>query len=203
MGDPTLSAQEAAAAIRSLQDADAMIRRRTAGLMWMIWGLVAPAIFASYGFASAADPQGLWWRLLWLPWAAAGVGATVALWRSAGLAMRTRERPPRAEVAWHVGLFVVLVVGSAVLVQALGAPVSVPAAVLAALGVASMLLGAFGLLARDAVERRASVAAGALLVAAAAACALSGTGAQLHFVVGALASGLAFYGAGVLLAMRG
>jgi hypothetical protein len=170
----------------------------------MLWGLVAPAVFLTYGFAFAHAPGARWLGLLWMPWALAGIVFTATMWRSAALRLDAHARPPRKELAWHVLLFLLAVPGSVALALAMRAPVQPPAVVLGGLGAASMIVGAWGLLSRDRAERSIRVVTGAgLVVAAALEVALAGGDFATLAIVGALASFLAFFGSGLLLAMRG
>lgn len=98
MSEP-LTPQEAARALSKAQSWEDALHARTAGLTWMVWGIVTPAVFLTYGFVAVvgelerADPPWWLWNVLWVPWIAAGVTATVALWRSAALAVPSLDSP--------------------------------------------------------------------------------------------------------------
>lgn len=95
----TLTPQEAARALTKAQSWEDALHARTAGLTWMVWGLATPATFLTYAFVAVlADLEGFdppWWvwNVLWMPWVAAGVTATVALWKSAALALPHLDAP--------------------------------------------------------------------------------------------------------------
>ena len=94
----TLTPQDAARTIAKARSWEAALEGRTAGLTWMIWGIVSPAIFVTYGFAAtlatlAGAQPGWWMGLLWMPWVAMGIVATVALWKTAGLAAPQLDDP--------------------------------------------------------------------------------------------------------------
>jgi hypothetical protein len=206
----SLPASEAAAVLRDLQRLHGPLQRRTAGLMWMVWGAVAPAIFLTYAFAALAVSGLAWWfAVLWVPWVACGAFTTRALWRSAALSLPVPDEanPPRAAAIF--ALFAVTVFGSVAAVVLLGVPAAPPVAVLAALGVVSLLLGVTGLAATDPADRRLRALVGVVLLLAAAATVAASAGLppsaaySLSAVVGALASGAAFFGSGLYLATRG
>src|SRR5438552_1798189 len=76
------------AAIQTLQryeGFEARLYLRTEGMTWMLWGLVAAGIFLTYQAVApfVAGHDFLLVAFLWMPWSAAGVLATVALWRGA------------------------------------------------------------------------------------------------------------------------
>ena len=82
----TLTPGEAARILADTSRYEDNLVQRTEGLTAIIWGLVTPAIWTSYGFADAMGGLTMpWVALLWLPWVAAGALATTALWRSAAL----------------------------------------------------------------------------------------------------------------------
>ena len=81
----------AVAEIRRIEGLHGALARRASGLTWMIWGIVAPAIFVSYallgilvGFPSDGDGYHalrVLFPVLWAPWAAIGLVATATLCR--------------------------------------------------------------------------------------------------------------------------
>jgi hypothetical protein len=202
--DP-LSPAEAAAAIRDTRGLDAMLRRRTSGLMWMLWGLITPGIFMTFGFASASVDGFAWWiPLLWVPWAVLGIGMTAMLWRSVRLVLPMARQRPRREVVSHVLLFLVVVVGSAWTTVLLDLPVHPPAVALGGLGVVSMLFGIFGILTEDAIERRVRFLTGLGLVIVAGLIMWLVPGlTAIVFITGAVAALAAFYGSGLWMVLRG
>src|SRR5437899_8264840 len=103
-----LTPQAAVAEIRRIEGLHGALARRASGLTWMIWGIVAPAIFVSYallgilvGFPSDGDGSHalrVLFPVLWAPWAAIGLVATATLWRSVGLVIPRRSARMRAGV---------------------------------------------------------------------------------------------------------
>src|SRR5207244_11074095 len=96
-----LTPQAAVVEIRRIEGLHGALARRASGLTWMIWGIVAPAIFVSYallgilvGFPSDGDGSHalrVLFPVLWAPWAAIGLVATATLWRSVGLVIPRRS----------------------------------------------------------------------------------------------------------------
>src|SRR5213594_2592588 len=103
-----LTPQAAVAEIRRIEGLHGALARRASGLTWMIWGIVAPAIFISYalltilvGFPGDGNGYHALWILfpvLWVPWAALGFVATATLWRSVGLVIPRRSTQMREGV---------------------------------------------------------------------------------------------------------
>lgn len=102
-----LSPPAAAQRILKIQSFDAALRRRVRGVSWMVWSLAVPGIFLTFSAAAAVwGTEGdwpLWGFLLWLPWALVGLGATVQLWRSAGLLAPVEPKRLAVRVSW-IGL---------------------------------------------------------------------------------------------------
>ncbi len=209
-----LSAREAMDEISKLQGVDQALARRTAGLTWMVWGIVSPAIFLTYGaLGTTLRLMGLEWvnAILWVPFVLMGVLATVTLWRSVGLVIpveRNGEGARRGVVA--TGIFLAAIYGVFALTGLLDVGHLLDdMVVLAGLGVASLALGATGYLSADALDRRLWLVAGILLlVAALAGSALLGTLERplVHAAgtaYGAGVSALVYFGAGLFLANRG
>lgn len=82
----TLTASDAARILAETSRYEDNLVQRTEGLTAIIWGLVTPAIWLTYGFADTLGGLVMpWAALLWIPWVAAGALASTALWRSAAL----------------------------------------------------------------------------------------------------------------------
>lgn len=129
----------------SLEDG---IRSRTEGLTWATWGFVLGAIFLMYAatgrLAGAAGLPG-WAALLWVPWVLAGAAFSAALWRSAGLASPLPAARPAGALVTLAWLGSILI-GFALLDLALGL-LSMPhdeSMPVAAVGLAWLLMSAFG-----------------------------------------------------------
>jgi len=202
--EPTMSALEAARAIRETEGIDQVLKRRTSGVMWMLWGLLAPAIFMTFGFATnAAGTHARWLALLWMPWAALGILLTAMLWRSVRLVMPSATQRPRREIAWHIVIFLFVVVGGAWSVLLLHLPVRPPAVALAGLGVVSMVFGLTGILTVDALERRVRFVTGALLVVCGVGAIALSLPLNAVFVLGAASTCAMFFGSGLWQTLRG
>ena len=207
-----LTPQAAAAEIRRIENLHGALARRTAGMVWMVWGIVAPAIFMTYSFVFHATGVGLgsfWWLLpfLWMPWAAMGIVATTTLWRSAALVLpRDRTRPASHILVTGAVIVGLIVVGMAA-IHALVAPIAELAWALTAIGIGVTLLAILGININDATERRMWVVGGVLLAATALVGSLVFVGSlaaarDAFAVISPLASGLVMFGGGLYLTSR-
>lgn len=85
-GEP-LSVEGALRTIQDLEGLEMGLYQRTEGVTWMVWGLVTAGLYASFGMARGASAtMADWTQFLWAPWIAAGVTATIVLWKTAHLA---------------------------------------------------------------------------------------------------------------------
>lgn len=116
MAEP-LSAQDAAQVLGDLPRYEESLTARAAGLTLMLWGLVAAGTFMTYAsFHGLLDHEAAWTRVLgfaWVAWAAAGVAATLFVWRSHAIALhgRHRDRPTLLRIAAGLVAFAVLLYG--------------------------------------------------------------------------------------------
>lgn len=95
----TLTPNDAARILAETSRYEDNLVQRTEGLTAIIWGLVTPAIWMTYGFAAFVGGGALpaWvWGILWIPWVAGGGLASVAIWRSAALS----QPAARFEKGW-------------------------------------------------------------------------------------------------------
>lgn len=170
-GSTDLDAREAAETIDSLQSVDDALARRTAGVTWMIWGLVAPAIFVTYAaFGSALRGSSLSFlqALLWAPWVLLGSLATWAAWETAGTA-----RPELRGGTWRLAAGVLLFVLAILAAWGVGSVAGVAPGpgedlvVLAGLGGGAIVAGVTGFPAGERPARRLHLASGVFLVLAA------------------------------------
>jgi hypothetical protein len=76
-----LSAREAARVVGEAHAWDSALKRRSEGIVWMVWGIVLSAMFVSYGYASASRVPPWVFATLWAPWSAAGILTTIAIQR--------------------------------------------------------------------------------------------------------------------------
>jgi hypothetical protein len=204
MSDEPLSALEAASAIREVAGWSDRLRQRVAGLTWMFWGMVTPAIFVSYALgASAGVADAPWFGLLWLPWAALGLLFTWLLWRSSRVAAQDAPVSWR-ELGVHAALFVAATVGVAIIVVVLRLPLAPPTGVLVGLGLVTAMLAV-----RDAATAGPHAAAvvqavgGLALLAFGLQQALAQPGLAAAALSDAVASAVVLVGVGTFRTTRG
>lgn len=208
-----LTPQAAAAEISRIENLHGALARRTAGMVWMVWGIVAPAIFMTYSFVFHAVPgqnfAGVWWVLpfLWIPWAAMGLVATTTLWHSAALVLpRDRTRSGSQYIVTGAVIVGLIVIGMAV-IHLLVAPIAELAWALTAIGIGVTLLAILGININDATERRMWIVGGVLLTAVALLGSLAFVGSlatarDAFAVISPLASGLVLFGGGLYLTSK-
>lgn len=204
-----LSIQGAVATLGRMEGLHEALRRRTSGLTWMVWGLVGPGIFFTYSFWALVvefyAPS--WWRafpLLWIPWVAAGVLATLALWRSAGLVVPRVGSRRQGLVTFLVFLVVMNLAWP--LSQALDLTPVEPALMLGALGFASAALGIAGVNCPTREERLLTLVVGLVLlgIALLGSLALPDRDAAYAFfsIVAPLVTGAGYFLNGLWLTLR-
>ncbi len=206
----SLSPQKAAEEIRRIEGLHGALRQRASGLTWMIWGIVAPSIFVSYGLLGMLVGTfhflRLLFPLLWIPWAAVGIIATATLWRSVSLVLPVQTARVREGILTGV-LIVGLIFAGFGAISVTGLSIAPLAWVLLALGVALVIVGLLGFNVNSASERRLWVLGGLLLVVTS----LVGTlllggdalfASQVFTFVSPLASALVFFGGGLYLTTR-
>lgn len=205
-----LTPQTAAAEIRRIENLHDALGRRASGLTWMIWALVAPAIFISYDLAAAVitGDRSLFflYPTLWIPWAALGLAATVSLWRSVGLVVPIRSAR-LVEGAITAVVIVGLIFGGFIAISVMGGPVSVHAWILMGYGGGLALVGVLGLNCYDRADRRFWIVGGLILVlVAVGGTLLSGgdvTASNAWFIVLApLSTALVLFSGGWILSTR-
>ncbi len=102
-----LTPLQAAQALRGLEGYEERLSSRAAGLTNMIWGLATAGIFLTYGSATDwAEAQGLPWllALLWIPWVAAGITTTGAIWNAHAVSLgRDRDHDNRKSLLMSLG----------------------------------------------------------------------------------------------------
>lgn len=111
--DKPLTPKEAAAHLRGLEGFEQRLTQRVGGLTCMVWGVVAPGIFVSYGVAALAAGVPNWvFVVLWAPWVVLGVVLTRSLWALHAISLRaTGSDPPRR--GWAFALAMLLFFGAA------------------------------------------------------------------------------------------
>lgn len=86
----TLSPQDAAEALRGLEAVEQRLSYKAGAISWMLYGLAAAGIFATYGMMDTYFTRiGAPWAysFLWMPWIAAATLGTNALWRLLNMSM--------------------------------------------------------------------------------------------------------------------
>ncbi len=209
----SLTPQVAAAEIARIENLHGALARRTAGMVWMVWGIVAPAIFMTYSFAFHVLPgqslAGLYgtFPLLWIPWAAMGILATRTLWHSAALVLPRDRTASRGHVLLTGAVIVGLIVVGMIVIHILVAPIAELAWALTAIGIGVTLLAILGININDATERRMWIAGGILLVATALVGSLVFVGSlaaarDAFAILSPLASALVMFGGGLYLTSK-
>ena len=208
-----LTPQAAAAEIARIEGLHGALARRTAGLVWMVWGIAVPAIFVSYALAfhallgSGLGGAVLLSPFLWVPWTVLGWLATRGLWHSAALVVPF-DRTRLTTNLLVVGVLIVgLIVAGMGIIRTTGVPIAELAWALMAIGIAAAVLGLTGLASNDAAERKMWLASGiGLLLVSLLGSLAFGTDLGLardgFAVIAPLASGIVFFGGGLHLTSR-
>ncbi len=163
---------EAASWLREMEGEDSRLQARVHGLTWMLWGVVASAIFLTYAYAArtlTVETYGLppmSFGFLWVPWAVLGLLLTWFLWRSVGFVIPDRALTGR-ELAVHAGLFLVATAGLAYAAIGAGLLIYPPILALAGVGLVTSGLGVRSALAGDRVEGWFQALVGVVLIAVA------------------------------------
>lgn len=105
MAGTELSAREAARVVGEAHAWDSTLKRRSEGAIWMVWGIVTPAMFVSYGYAAASHVPDWVFATLWAPWSAVGILTTIAISRV--VRAHAPPEPPIRETRVLVGVAVV------------------------------------------------------------------------------------------------
>jgi hypothetical protein len=195
---PDLSAREAARVVAQAQAWDRALARRAEGAIWMVWGIVVPAIFLSYAFASDVHLGGGYEPVLWAPWSAAGILATIAIQRVAR-PQAPAEPAPRKK-ATLVGVAVVALAFTTMGILLRPATAEVPLLVIGAVWAFAAAANAF----RFTWEGRTMVAAsgvGCLVVAGA--LGLLRPSDDVVGLVAAIATGVLTLGTGFARVLQG
>ena len=205
-----LTPERAVAEIRRVENLHGAIARRTAGLVWMVWGIAVPAIFVSYALAFHAflgtglSGPVLLTPFLWVPWTVLGWLATRGLWHSAALVAPFDRTRLRTNVLVIGVLVVGLIVAGMGVIRTTGVPVAELAWALMAIGLAAAVLGLTGAGSNDAAERKMWLAASVALLLTALLGSLAfgtdlGLARDAFAVISPVASGVVFFGGGLYL----
>lgn len=194
----TLTPDEAARMLTQASRYEDALLRRTEGITWMIWGLATPGIFVTYAFASVLAGAGWWMALLWIPWVAAGVLATAALWRSAALSS-PRLRAAQAPGAWVRGALWVAAVSALFHVLRPDGP-EIPLLLVGAMWAGMGILDVWR---SSATARIGALVAGLPLVVAGAALAAFDAPIEVSGTLGMVLPGVLPFAVGLWLALRG
>ncbi len=208
-----LTPQAAVNEITRIESLHGALARRTAGMVWMVWGIVAPAIFMTYSFVFHALPEqnfaGLYWvfPLLWIPWAAMGIVATTTLWHSAALVLPHDRTRPRSHILVTAAVIIGLIVVGMIVIHILVAPIAELAWALTAIGIGVTFLAILGININDATERRMWIVGGVLLAAIALLGSLAFVGSlaaarDAFAIISPLASGVVLFGGGLYLTSK-
>lgn len=203
-----MTAQDALHALRDLPRYEERLTARAGGLTFMLWGLATAGIFTTY--AAAAEPleaRGAYWAfgVLWVPWTAAGIAASAALWSSHAVTMR---RAPgareglRQSLLFTFGFLALAAALFAVLDLWAGVEWDVNGVLAVASGLFAILVGLLQRKAWGPGARNVAVA-GACMVLAGVALGVSGTGGAAAAFTAAAVVGSGWFLAGVATYARG
>ncbi|MCI4352499.1 MAG: hypothetical protein L3K14_03835 [Thermoplasmata archaeon] len=215
--DPALSAPEALSPSDALREIvrvtrlnDALLRR-TSGATWMVWGIVVPAIFLTYGLVgllSVSNPAlAAIFPFIWAPWVGLGILLTAFLWRTAGMQVPVSRPVARRQGILTALVFLLVILGGLTIVGALHLPFAQPAVALLGSGAALILVGGTGLNCVSRADRGIWVLGGAVLagVALTVAAVLRGSLTEQYTwftLIAPLATGLVCTLGGALVASR-
>lgn len=184
-----LTPDEAVDEIDRLEDERTALSRRTAGLTWIVWGLVLAGLVMYMNLWEAlgvdAGPNGEFIEefqpLVALAWPVVGYVVTRSIWRSAGLTVpglgdiSPGKRAIRYAAIVLAGILTPLLMGY--LRGVVGVPAAEDLAFLAVLGGVTVAAGAMGVGCHDRLERTVAIAMGSsILVAGFAIAAVTGAG---------------------------
>lgn len=205
---PAPSAHDALAALNDLPRYEETLTSRTGGLTSMLWGLVGAGIFLTYATASdLIEANGVHWvyALLWMPWVAAGIAFTGALWTNHAVSLRRDPHVMRG-LRFSLTLVAFFLAMAGLLYLALDLLAGVEWTVHALMTVVNGLF-AFGLGAVQVRQRHAGgrwvVAAGFAMVASGLAIGAAGFGDDAAALAGAAATATAWIAAGGITYRQG
>lgn len=101
-GEP-FTVEGAVKTIQRWETLETGLQLRTEGITSIVWGLVTAGLFVSYMCAGVIVVEAWWFDVLWVPWIAAGVAATMLIWRSAHLT--AKKQFPRTSWAIFFWIF--------------------------------------------------------------------------------------------------
>lgn len=194
----TLTPHDAARALAEAARYEGALQQRTEGLTWMVWALATPAIFLTYGFAAVVGAPGHVMPFLWVPWVAAGVATTVALWRSAALSQPEIGEDGGIPYAWRILGFTVLIAAGMALFGNEGA-----AGPLIVLGIAWAGEGAFDVWRMSRTGRACALVAGVALAAVGGGLIVVGVPMGVAGIVATVVSGFVPLVIGLWQTLRG
>lgn len=212
-GEADLTVDDALDEVHELQGYRGALRRRAAGLTWIVWGLVLAGMVLSYDqWALAADRTGpaidRVLRLMFVPWLGLGALVTWIVWRSMGVVMPGRAGLSGLRWAGRLAAVALVGVGAVFLTNSLVSDVTSTAVLMVGLGAATVLAGALGLVGSNGLDRRIAAGIGGLVaVVALLAMSLGEPGTQALFDTFAWLGPVtilgAYIGGGAFLALRG
>lgn len=203
-----MTPRDALAALTDLPHYEERLTARTAGLTSMVWGIGGAAIFLTYATASdLIEARQVYWlyALLWMPWVAAGIATTGALWRSQSLSLRRNPAMAKGFTLslGYTLLFLVLAGTAFVGLQLVGNAQWTTHSVMAvANGLFGVALGFHQMRTRSCGGRAILVAGVAMLVGGAA-LGMSGLGDDASALLGAALIGAAWFTAGLVTYRQG
>lgn len=200
----TLTPQEAARVLSKAQSWETALENRTAGITWMIWGIVSPGIFVTYAFASAlAELEGIergsWMGFLWMPWVAMGIVATAALWRTAALSVpKLGAAKEGRRILWTM-----LALGTGLSIALALAQPDSGTTPLGGLGAMWLLAGVLNVFRGGREARVVTMTVGTILLATALVMTLTAAPLEVSGTVSMIAAAVVPFGAGLWHVLRG
>lgn len=203
-----MTARDALRALGDLPRYEENLTAKAGGMTSMVWGLAAAGIFLTYLAAGdwLEEMRAYWaFALLWIPWVAAGIALSGAIWVSHAVSLRSDPKTGQglAKSLAFTGLFLAI---AAALFLGLDVLAGVEWTVHSLMTVANGLFA----LAMAGVQMRAKAcgagnvaAAGAMMLAAGIALGLAGASDVVSGLLGATVVGLGWFAAGVLTYRQG
>lgn len=203
-----MTPKQALDALGDLPRYEETLTARTGGLTSMLWGLVGAGIFLTYATASdLVEAREAYWAfaLLWMPWVAAGIAFTGALWNNHAVSLR-RDPDLLRGLGFSLKLVAFFLAVAVLMFVALDVLAGVEWTIHALMTVVNGLF-AFGLGAVQARQRHAGarwvIAAGFAMVAAGLAIGASGLGDDAAALLGATATATSWFTAGAVTYRQG
>ncbi len=198
-----LTRQEALDALSRLEGFEEGLTARVGALTGMVWGVVSAAIFVSYGLAAQANLHSWPMFFLWLPWTAAGIAITSAVWKLHAVTLRGPGAKGRS---WVWSCFFAIFFAMALLVLHLsggGGHLYPFPYMLVVNGLVAFIIAGVASRKRGRLTAIPLLVAGALMIAAAFALGAAGLSGPMQSFASAGVVGVGFVGSGLIGFLQG